>query len=540
MALVGTDGRWLRVNRSLCEILGYPEGELVGKTFQCITYPADLEKDLDYVRRLLAGEIRTYQMEKRYLHKKGHVVWVLISVSLVHDEGGLPLYFISQIQDVSGRKRMEEQLRRQALHDPLTGLPNRKLFVDRLGHALERTRRRKGRKAAVLFMDLDGFKVVNDSLGHEAGDLLLVIVTERLRRCVRPEDMLARFGGDEFVVLLDDVGDPSEAIRVAGRITEELSKPFVLDGRSLFTSASIGIAQGDARTSSAEDLLRDADTAMYRAKDEHADYRVFDLTMYERAVERLETENDLRRAMEAGEFVVHYQPIVNLRKGKTWGVEALVRWNHPERGLLDPYEFVPVAEESGLVVPMGEALMEEACRRAREWREGHPQIPPFVLSVNLSARQLARPDLAETVVGVLKRTGFEGSYLRLDITETTYVWELEGNTTSLERLRDLGVGISIDDFGTGYSSLAYLKRLPAEVLKLDRSFVSGLGLEAEDTAIARTIVDLAHIMGMEVIAEGVETAEQATLLREMGCDMAQGYYFSRPLPPEDVAAFLAG
>jgi diguanylate cyclase (GGDEF)-like protein/PAS domain S-box-containing protein len=540
MALVGIDGHWLRVNRSLCEIVGYPEEKLVGKTFQSITHPADLEEDLDYVRRLLAGEMRTYQMEKRYLHKQGHVVWVLLSVSLVHDEGGLPLYFVAQMQDVTGRKRMEEQLRRQALHDPLTGLPNRKLFVDRLGHALERTRRRSGRKAAVLFMDLDGFKVVNDSLGHEAGDLLLVVVTERLRRCVRPEDMLARFGGDEFVVLLEDVGDPSEAIRVAGRITEELSKPFVLDGRGLFTSASIGIALGDARTKTPEDLLRDADTAMYRAKDEHADYRVFDLTMYERAMRRLETENDLRRAMEAEEFVVHYQPIIDLATGEAWGVEALLRWNHPEHGLLDPDEFVPIAEESGLVVPMGEAMMEEACQRARKWKEEHPHIPPFVLSVNLSARQLVRPDLVETVEGVLRRTGFEMSRLSLDITETVYVRDLEGNTASLDRLRESGVTISIDDFGTGYSSLAYLKHLPAEVLKLDRSFVRELGLEAKDTTIARTIVDLAHTMGMEVIAEGVEIEEQAVLLREMGCDMAQGYYFSKPLPPEQMAAFLAG
>ena len=540
MALVGLDGRWLRVNRSLCEIFGYPQGELLEKSFQDITHPADLQRDLEHLRRLVAGDVRTYQMEKRYLHKEGHVVWALLSVSLVRDDGGEPLYFVSQVQDIGERKRMEGQLKRQAFHDSLTGLPNRKLFMDRLWQALGRTWRRSGSKVAVLFMDLDGFKVINDSLGHEAGDLLLTVVAQRLRRCLRPEDTLARFGGDEFVVLLGDVGDPQEAVRVAERITEELRRPFVLEGRSLFASASIGIGLGDARTKTTDDLLRDADTAMYRAKEAGGGYSVFDPTMYERAIKRLELENDLRRAIERGEFVVHYQPIVRLGDRKIWGVEALVRWEHPERGLLNPDEFVPVAEESGLVVPMGVAVMEEACLRAKGWQEAHPQIPPLVMSVNLSARQLARSDLAETVDDVLGRTGFEGSCLALDVTETVYVKSLEGNTGALDRLRGAGVKVSIDDFGTGYSSLSYLKRLPADAVKIDKSFVGGLGEDVEDTAIVRMIVELAHTLGMEVVAEGVETEEQAALLKEMGCDFGQGFYFSKPLPPEDVPEFLTG
>jgi diguanylate cyclase (GGDEF)-like protein/PAS domain S-box-containing protein len=669
MALVATDGRWLQVNRSLCEMVGYPQEELLEKTFQDITHPDDLEKDLDHLRRLLAGEIRTYQMEKRYFHREGHVVWILLSVSLVHDEESEPLYFVSQIQDVSERKRavekireaeeryrtlveripvvtymqqpgepsrttyispqyesilgysveevlsypehwvkilhpddrervlaedertnrseepfvmeyrkiakngsvvwirdeativrdeegrsyywlgiqtdvterkrMEERLEHRAFHDPLTGLANRQLFVDRLGQALRRTRRRKKGRVALLFLDLDGFKVVNDSLGHEVGDLLLVAVVDRLKGCLRPEDTLARFGGDEFVVLVEDVEAADEAARVAERIIDELRHRFVLDGRELYARASIGIAIGEDRTKDPNDLLRDADTAMYRAKDEGWGYAVFDPVMYERAIDRLEVENDLGRAVEQEEFVVHYQPIVILQTGEVSAVEALVRWDHPERGLLDPDEFVPMAEESGLVIPMGEQVLREACLRAKEWQEAHPRTPPLVMSVNLSARQLSRPDLAETVERVLGETGLEGSCLTLDVTETVYVKALAGNTATLDRLRGLGARISIDDFGIGYSSLAYLKRLPADAIKIDKSFVRGLGEDVEDTAIVRMIVELAHTLGMEVIAEGVETEEQVELLREMGCDFAQGYHLARPLPSEEVEQLLA-
>ena len=538
MALVATDGRWLQVNRALCRIVGYSEEELLGKSFQDITYPEDLEADLNQIRRTLAGEIETYQMEKRYLHKGGSVVWGLLSVSLVHDEGGEPLYFVAQIQDITERKMLEEQLKHRAFHDHLTDLPNRYLFVDRLGQALRRTRRRKGRKVAVLFVDLDRFKVINDSLGHEAGDILLVLVSERLRRCLRPEDTLARFGGDEFVALLQDVEDPSEAIKVAGRITEEIKRPFVLEGRELFVRASLGVAVGDADTPSPEGLLRDADTAMYRAKHEGGDCRMFDPAMYEWALKRLELEHDLRRAVEGEELVVYYQPIVNLQSGEAWGVEALVRWEHPERGLLSPTEFVPVAEESGLVVPIGERVLEEACRRATLWQKTHLHPRPLVVSVNLSARQLRRPDLARTVEKVLRETGLDARSLSLDITETVYVETLEENTAALDELRRMGVRVSIDDFGMGYSSLSYLKRLPADALKIDKSFVAGLGEDMEDTAIVRMVIDLAHTFGMEVVAEGVESWAQAEILREMGCDMAQGFCFCEPVPTERIPELI--
>jgi diguanylate cyclase (GGDEF)-like protein/PAS domain S-box-containing protein len=531
MALVGTDGRFLRTNRSLCNMLGYREVELLGKTFQDITHPDDLDADLDQVRRMLDGEIRTYQMEKRYFHKEGQVVWALLSVSMVHDEEGEPLYFVSQIQDISERKVLEERLQHRAFHDSLTDLPNRQLFMDRLGQALRRTGRRH-KRIAVLFMDLDGFKVVNDSLGHQVGDLLLTVVAQRLRRCLRPEDTLARFGGDEFVVLIEGLDDPAQAVQVAERITEELRSPFIMEGRDLYVIASIGISLGDARTHDPDALLREADTAMYRAKDEGGDFRVFNPAMYKRAFSRLEVENDLRRAIEEEEFVIHYQPMVDLQTGELWGMEALVRWDHPERGLLEPSEFVPVAEQSGLVMPMGEQILREACFRAKEWQEESSRIPALVMSVNLSATQLSHLDLADTVERVLGETGLEGSRLTLDVTETVYVKVLAGNTAILDRLRALGVRFSIDDFGTGYSSLSYLRRLPADAIKIDQSFVKGLGENVENTAVVRMIIELAHTLSLEVIAEGVETEEQATLLKEMGCDFAQGYHFSMPLPPE--------
>jgi diguanylate cyclase (GGDEF)-like protein len=411
--------------------------------------------------------------------------------------------------------------------------------LDRLGRALERTRRRRGHKAAVLFMDLDAFKVVNDSLGHEVGDLLLTVVAQRLGRCLRPEDTLARFGGDEFVVLIEDIDDLVEPVQVAERITQELRRPFIMEGRELYVAASIGISSGDAQTHDPDGLLREADTAMYWAKDKGGSYTMFDPTMYDRAFRRLEVENDLRRAIEQDEFVVHYQPIVRLDDGGIWRVEALVRWDHPECGLLNPDEFVPIAEESDLVVPMGEQVLEQACRWAVEWQRQFPRRTPLVLSVNLSARQLSRPDLAETVERVLGETGMGGSHLTLDVTETVYVKALAASMTIFDRLRGLGVGFSIDDFGTGYSSLSYLKRLPADTLKIDKSFVKGLGYDVEDTAVVRMIIELTHTLGREVVAEGVESAEQVALLKEMGCDMAQGFYFSKPLPPEEIPALLS-
>jgi diguanylate cyclase (GGDEF)-like protein/PAS domain S-box-containing protein len=502
-----------------------------------VVYPEDrhiLEATLEDALH----EAKPYDFEHRVLLPGGEVRWVHRHAKLVREEGGEPLKMIGTVHDLTERKSLEERLKHQALHDSLTDLPNRHLFLDRLGQALRRTRRRRGRKVAVLFMDLDGFKVVNDSLGHEVGDRLLVAVSERLKRCLRPEDTLARFGGDEFTVLLEDLKSYKEAVGVAKRITEELGDPFALGGRDLFASASIGIALGEAPTKIPGDLLQEADTAMYRAKDEGLGYRVFDPQMYEHAVRRLELESDLRRAVEAREFILHYQPIVNLQNDELWGFEALLRWEHPKRGLLGPSEFIPVAIGSSILARLNERILKEACRQAKNWQKARPGIPPLVVSVNLSARQLGRHHLPKTVERVLRETGLEADCLSLDVIETDYIETL--NTATLNKLKAMGVGLSIDDFGTGYSSLSYLKRLPTDTLKVDQTFVEGLGEDVEDTAIVGMIIELAHTLGMKVIAEGVESRVQAEQLKEMGCELAQGYYFSKPLPPEGVPEFLAG
>ena len=526
------------VNDAYCRFFEQDPEVLIGSSFMDHIPEEDRPHYLRQLSRLDRKE-PSRTIEHRVFTPSGEIRWQQWTDRAIFDDDGQIAEYQSVGRDITERKVLEQRLEHRALHDPLTDLPNRRLFVDRLGQALRLTRRRQpGRKVAVLFMDLDGFKVINDSLGHEMGDKLLLAVSERLRGCLRPEDTLARFGGDEFVVLLEDVEGPEEAARVAERITETLKGAYLLEGKHLSASASIGIALGDVQQKTSEDLLRDADTAMYRAKEEGQDYSLFDPVLYERAVARLELENALRRAVEREEFVLHYQPIVQLDDGEVWGLEALVRWDHPDRGLLNPDEFVPVAEESGLVVPMGERVLREACAKATVWQKARPHTP-LVISVNVSAKQLGRPDLVDTVEAVLRETGLAGSDLLLDVTETVYVNALKVNTAVLDRLGAAGVEICVDDFGMGYSSLSYLKRLPAAILKIDKSFVAGLGEDVEDTAIVRMIIDLAHTLGMRVIAEGVETWTQAALLTELGCDLGQGYYFSRPLPPEGVAGFLA-
>ena len=521
------------------ELLGYtPEEWRTQKLWPKRLHPDDRERVLAADERFEKGDKERFDEEYRLLAKDGSVVWVREEAVLVKDGEDTPQYWQGVIYDVTKRREAEERLEHQALHDSLTGLPNRRLLVDRLGQALGRTRRREGLRVAVLFMDLNDFKVVNDSLGHEAGDLLLTVVAQRLKRSLRPEDTLARFGGDEFVVLLEDVEDPGEAVRVAQRITDELRGPFALEGRELHVSASAGISFGAARTKSPEDLLRDADTAMYQAKKDGSGYRVFDPTMYERVVQRLDLENDLRRAVEQEEFVVHYQPIFDFGSQQPWGMEALVRWEHPERGLLGPSEFVPVAEETGLIVPIGAWVLGEACRRTKEWQDGHPRNPPLGVIVNLSAGQLRHPGCEETIREALSRSGLSPESLSLDVTETAFIDALESNRRALERIQATGVRISIDDFGMGYSSLSYLKRLPADALKIDKSFLKGFGEDAQDTAIVRMVIDVAHTLGLRVVAEGVETWAQAALLAETGCDMAQGFHFSEPLPPEATSDFL--
>jgi diguanylate cyclase (GGDEF)-like protein/PAS domain S-box-containing protein len=503
-------------------------------------FPEDLPLYRKRIDEALSGTAEGYDFRHRIRRSDGEVRWVHGQAEVVHGEGGEPLRMIGTVHDITERKALEDRLSHQAVHDALTDLPNRQLLLNRLGHALARTERRRGAEVAVLFIDLDGFKVVNDSLGHEIGDRLLVAVAERLKGCLRPEDTLARFGGDEFIVLLEEVEGADDALRVTRRITEEFRGPFVLDGRELFVGLSIGVALGEAHTKSPEELLRDADTAMYRAKDEAADYRVFDPKMHEQALDRLEVESYLRHALEKEEFTVYYQPKFRLgRTDRIEGVEALVRWEHPQRGFMLPEEFIPIAEETGLIIPLGEWVMKEACRQAKEWRERYPSEPPLLMCVNISAAQVRHPGLLKDVRSALRESGLAADELVLEITEGTLLKDTEVIEAVFRELKRLGVRLAIDDFGKEYSSLSYLNRLPVDVLKIDRLFLESLKENPSNTIIVEAVIALAHSLGLEVIGEGVEGAEQLELLRMMRCDFAQGYHLARPLPSEEVERLLA-
>jgi diguanylate cyclase (GGDEF)-like protein/PAS domain S-box-containing protein len=528
------DGTITSWNRGAQRLFGYTKEEIVGQPDYVLIPPDRRDEESEMLEKIERGEIIELHETQR-MAKDGRIIDVLLTVSPIKDSMGNTVGASASARDISERKRAEERLRYQAFHDLLTNLPNRQLFTDRLKHALDRTRR-QGHKVAVLFLDLDNFKIINDSLGHDVGDRLLVAVGDRLRRCLRPEDTLARFGGDEFTVLLEDIETPKDFTRVIERIVEALENPFIIARREIFVTVSIGVAVGAAdHLKTPEDLLRDADTAMYRAKEEPTSYRVFDPVMYEQTLARMELERELRLAIEAKEFVVLYQPIVDLQAETTWGVEALVRWRHPARGVLAPAKFVPIVEETGLIGPVGEQVLEEACRQAKEWQGEYLYSPPLVVAVNVSVKQLQRPNLVQVVEEILRKTRLEAGCLSLDITETAYIGITEDPTDTLNSLKRAGVRVAIDDFGVGHSSLSYLKRLPADMLKIDKFFIKEL---EQDTAIVRTVVELAHILGMRVVAEGVENERQATLLREMGCDLGQGYHFAEPLPPEDMFRFL--
>ena len=441
---------------------------------------------------------------------------------------------------IGERKRMEQQLEHQAFHDPLTDLPNRFLFADRLEHALAGALRKEGH-IAVLFMDLDNFKVINDSLGHEAGDELLKVVAQRLQSCLRPEDTLSRLGGDEFALLiLEDDANGGVATGIAKRVLRELRAPFSVRRREVLVSASIGIVlAATSESRSVDELLRDADLAMYSAKNgRKGQYEMFRQDLHARAFERLEVESDLRRALEQGEFKVLYQPQVSLKSGEIVGFEALMRWEHPERGLLDASEFISILEETRLALPMGRLVLREACRQGRVWQDRYPSSPPLMVGVNLSARQFQHPEMVSYLARLLKDTELPPKSLCLEITESVAMENLPSAASTFEELEGLGVRLAIDDFGTGYSSLSYLKRFPVEYLKVDRSFVDGLEEESEDKVIVSGIISLAHALGLKVVAEGVEMEEQLALLREMRCDQAQGHYFSEALSSEAAGKLL--
>jgi diguanylate cyclase (GGDEF)-like protein len=444
-----------------------------------------------------------------------------------------------QSEEISQFPKRLEQLTKQAFRDSLTGLPNRALFMDRLSHGLTRAKRRH-EHLAVLFLDLDRFKVINDTLGHAVGDQLLVEVSNRLGGSLRPGDTVARLGGDEFGLLLEDVADAETAEAVALRIEAELSKPLQFEGREIFITASIGIALSSARLGMPEEILRDADLAMYHAKAKgKARHEVFDSSMSAPALDRMDLEMDLRTAISRHEFRLHYQPILRLDTGRITEVEALIRWQHAKRGLLQPDSFIGLTEETGLIVPIGQWVLTEACRQARVWQLEFPSTPPLVMSVNLSAKQFQNPSLVQEVTQALTESGLDASSLKLEITESVVMQDAPATLAKLNELKDLGIRLAIDDFGTGYSSLGYLKTFPVDTLKIDRSFVKGLTKDGNDSAIVRAVVTVAKSLNMDVTAEGVETDQQRVELKALGCDRGQGFLFARPADADHVTPLLA-
>lgn len=542
MALASPDGRWLQVNASLCSMLGYTESEMLSGSFRSVTHPEDLGEAFVKMHQLLEGEAVSYQLETRYVHKEGHVVWALQSASLVRDPDGQPRHLVLQVQDITGRKQAEEQIHHAAFHDALTGLPNRTRLADRLSLAVERVKRTRDYRYALLFVDLDRFKVVNDSLGHDLGDKLLIELSRRLEDCVRKVDLVARLGGDEFAILLDGISAPEDATEVAGRVLEALARPFDLNGHEFFTTGSIGIAYSATGYDRYEDILRDADTAMYRAKANGKNrFEAFDAGMHARAVEALKLENELRRAIAAGEVCPHYQPIIALDTGEITGFEALARWSHPERGFIPPADFIPLAEETGLIMPLGLSVLRQSCLQLAEWDRTWPAEKPFnpySLSVNVSVKQLRQPGLVEEIRSVLSETGVSPERLQLEITESALMEDAAAAIDMLRQMKAIGVRLAMDDFGTGYSSLSYLHRFPIDTLKIDRSFVTRMGTDRESRGIVKTIIMLANELGKDVVAEGVETDAHRDTLAGLACGYAQGYFFSKPLDAGGAGSLL--
>lgn len=499
--------------------------------------PDDLGGTLIKINELLSGKIQTCQMEQQYVHKSGKSVWAWWSVSAASDVVSEQPNLIFQIQDITDKKRVEEKLQYDASHDGLTGLPNRKFFMSRLENALVKATENARHKVSVLFIDLDRFKVVNDSLGHHVGDELLVEIAGRLRDCVRPTDAVARLGGDEFTVLVEGGYEDKEVIRIAERIQEKFNQPFMLSGHEIYSSASIGILHASEKHQTSEDLMRDADTAMYQAKrGGKARHEVFDEQMREAAKETLQLETDLRRAVEKDEMTVYYQPIFSLLTGKIEGFEALARWFHPTLGDVSPAKFINLAEEIGLIDILGEQILQKACRQMHSIKIAGDFS--FMLSVNLSCKQFAHPMLVKRIKRILRETKFPPTSLKLEITESVFFEHREAAMIMLNELREFGVEINIDDFGTGYSNLSYLKQLPITTLKIDRSFISPIQADGGNTEIIETIITLARSLGLRVVAEGVENEMQIEQLKKLNCEGAQGFFFAEPMAFEKVRSYL--
>ncbi|CAN5738660.1 EAL domain-containing protein [soil metagenome] len=524
-------------NRAATDLLGHPLEVLRGLAFGRLHNDATDGADVE--QTLLDGGA-TGEIEVRLRRADGDAVWCLLSAAGRLDDSGTLVGYQGILHDITQRKHAEQRLIHDAFHDALTGLPNRARFVDRLDTALARWRRHSRNRFAVLFLDIDRFKVVNDSLGHSIGDEFLLHIARAVQDSIRAEDMVARLGGDEFVVLVDGVAEDADALRTSERIQRRLSQAFDIRGHRMFTSASIGIAFPEAPDQTAHDLLRNADIAMYRAKRTGpGQHQVFAAAMHSRALSQLELETDLRLAVARDEFVMHYQPIVELAEQRVIGFEALARWMHPTRGMLMPHDFIAVAEETGLIVQLGTLTLRQACAHGAAMMGRHPpDRMPFV-AVNISARQLMMPSLVEEVVTTLAATGLPPHLLSLEITESALVSNAEAAADNIDRLRHLGIRICIDDFGTGYSSLSYLHSLPINGIKIDRSFISQLEADSDRLQVVRTIVELGRRLGMTVVAEGVESHDQLRHVEQLGVDAVQGFLFSRPLLGPTAAPLAA-
>jgi diguanylate cyclase (GGDEF)-like protein/PAS domain S-box-containing protein len=527
------DGVATRVNPAACRFLGLLPAQLVHRRWGENAHPDEVPLDLVMRSRLASGH-DTFEAERRYIRSDAQVVWASTHVTLVRNETGEGEYMFVQLQDITERKTMEAELAHQALHDSVTGLANRALLTDRLSRGLSDSRRR-GSRLGVMFLDLDEFKQVNDFFGHTCGDGLLRQTAERIAPAIRPSDTVARFGGDEFVVVCD-VESIGELEQIAVRILEVVRQPAVIDTQEIRVTASLGmtLADGDATP---ESLLKDSDIAMYRAKGRgRGRIEAFDEVLRSNVERVVAMTSELRRALDREEFTIDYQPVVDLATGGLVSVEALLRWNHPHRGLVGPVEFIPIAEETGLIVPIGEWVLERACRQLVEW---HRDAPSLSLAVNLSIRQLIAPDIVSVVQAVLTRTGVPAESLCLELTESMFMEDLEYFERTLRSLKSLGVRLSIDDFGIGYSSLSYLKRFPVDAVKVDRAFVDGLGTDPDDSALVAAIIAMAAALHLEVTAEGVETDDQLRNLIALNCQHAQGFYLARPMPADALTTLIA-
>jgi diguanylate cyclase (GGDEF)-like protein/PAS domain S-box-containing protein len=538
MALISTDGKFVHTNKAFCDMLGLANGELEEAELRRLVHADDLEPLSELIEKMIAGKLSSAHTEVRGRHRDGSDVWMSLNLSLARDWQFRNYNLIVQAQDITARRRAEAELYHNAYHDSLTQLHNRTHFMEQLNRAIARAGRTPSHQFAVMYLDFDRFKMVNDSLGHKAGDELLVNVARRLKNVLRPNDLLARLGGDEFGILMEDMHTERDAVELTERIQREVQKPFQLGTMEVSISASIGITFGANGYENSDQIIRDADIAMYKAKSNgKAQYAIFDASLHQQVSTQLKLENDLRKALGLGQIYLEYQPICTLRDRRLIGFEALVRWNHPERGLLQPSSFIPTAEETGLIVPLGNWVLSEACRQMREWR-GITNGSSLGISINVSSLQLSQPGFVGLVRQALDAAQMAPSQLTLEVTESVLMDGIDHAVETLRDLRNMGVTLSIDDFGTGYSSLSYLAKLPIDALKIDRSFVERMG-QGGDNEIVKAIFKLGQTLGKQVYAEGIETGAQLEMLRELGCEFGQGFLLSRPVNADRAGSFVA-